>query len=1330
MRSRVLGALAIGLFAVMVLLVVVSDDAAAVGAQVRITGQNQTVLEGRSTLILVEFGIANQTAELHATCDDDLIEQPQDECPIWQKTVEYDESENSCFVRDGRRQCAVEFPQGWEDPDGGPSPVALGEPSHQRVYTVGVGEECQESQDQFEAHTATAFTCRDGFYRRGERLLVTTSGHAAGDTISVTIRDLDRGVTVLDRERTSSGPQFAYDFLWRPGLNYDLGGNQRNQIQVQIESNTKQETQTFPLEPGLAQARTLVAPGVRDQDLQYDRTESVLYAVVYDFPGRPPGCLSVPFADNLRVTEDMLDTDRLSARVNKVEDFGLGETKNFTDRTYADYLPAFGVFRFNYTIPRDAEATHNGSGNPLYEIQIQQTELANGNRIEETNTTDYRVDPYTIVPEFIELQDEVERLETAEVVVNLTYADGGGFTPNDTNEPVYIEFGLSDEEEPEYTLEMKHQRAGRWNASVDLGFEYEPLGEYVWRVQATEDIHGRPDEHNQITSRLSDIVDVVGARPLIDFATFVGDDRVNGSERTRTVHVTLNAEYKNGIPLTDENVDPSLGGVMLRVKKMNEFGREIAVDSMVMTSASDDGDWVRSFRLGRTDSAAPIGEWELEVVARDDRDPPNENETGFPFDVRPAQLDVSPLAQPPALVDGSGDGQVEYRIRLTYPDGTLLTERLLNPARGGELTVQLERIRGVGQDPAVDQTFNPRPVGGGQSWQVTIDSSKLVPGNHFFNVTGEDIYGNRIGPEASRLFTVLFNGEFRNSTTPICPAGNESGCDRERGSEIFAIFPGSEGDTGLTTPEPEIRVLRKIPGEARWITHKEDVRITPERFQNITGETVTEGHVGYFNTDESTPEGRYRLYIIGRAEDETGFAGYSEPFNITPIVVDRTVLDGFPATAEKGQTLTGTIELQSGDVFDRTFAEAGRVTSGDVQVTPTALGTFVRWTPSKTTPTGPATVHVEGRDVFGNPFEAELGPVEIQPLEVGVDIARPPPAEADRGSVMETQVEMTFPDGSTFRPVHGRPDVIVRDATGERVDTGSSLFSGGRWELNWRPPASIPEGRYIIEVTGRDSAGNLVETTQTRPFEVVPGRIPGDVTGAPADVNRGGTTTARFTFDTRLSEVNATVTTGSQELGTATTRISNDTAEVTFSTTRTTPLVQAFFQVRGSDEFGNELTARSPSFQIDPMRLQVRFVSQPAVEVPVEGVASGRFVIEYPDGSRLRAGQGSPIVGLFTQNQPRGLLDDVRPLEQDPTVWRVRWDPPDDIQRDVPFHFTVSALDRFQNEAPPTSSRGFFVTNPIVPDYLPTPGPGPWIVLGSVLAAAVLIGGRRVGRHG
>lgn len=1330
MRHRALGALAVGLIAFGGLLLLVSDDAAAVGEQVEITPGNRSVLEGRSSTIRVFFSPGDQTETVHVTCEDDVFPEPSDECPIWTTEVRYNPNRDDCAPEEGRRVCDVDFPGVFgPNQEGGPSPTNVGEPSRLGTYLVSVEDEGQQQdQDTFEVHLSTAFTCRNGLHRRGEQMLITSSGHEQGDTIELEVVDLERGRTLVEETRQSAGRFVAYDFLWHPPLDYDLGSDAERRIEVRIDSPTKSEQQTLRLERGVAFPIHLLAPGFRDQDLDYNRTESALWAVRYVFPGRAPGCNEVPFADPTPVGPDRLRTDQLRANVYKIESVpGLDQqTRNFTDATFARFIPSANAFLFNYTIPKDAEASRNNSGefNPVYDLQIPRTTLDDENALRETNTSDFRVHPYTIVPEFLELQEEVERLETAEVLVNLTYADGSGFTPNDTNEPVEIEFGPVDGQ-PRFNVTLEHQRGGRWNASVELGFEYEPLGDYVWRVEETHDDHGqRPGRNNEIVEKVSDIVEVVGARPLLDLDTFVGDEEVNGTERTRTVHATLHAEYKNGLQLTAENVDPSLGGVQLRVKKTNEFGRVLSVDSLVMTPADDAGNWVRSFRVGRTESSAPIGEWELEVVARDNSDPPNENVTGFPFDVRPAQLQVSPLREPPALIDD--EEQLEYRIRLTYPDGTLLTERLVDPARGGDLTVRLERVRGVGLDPAVEQVFTPRSLSAGQAWRVTIDPSKLVPGNHFFNVTGEDIHGNQIGPTSSRLFTVLFNGEFRNSTTPICSElGANETCDRERGSEIFAIFPGSEGDKGLQGEAPEIRVLRKVPGQARWLTHKQDIRISNAEFENLTGKSVEEAHIGRFQTDESTPEGRYRLYIIGRAEDDTGFAGYSQAFNITAITVDREIVRPLPDTAEKLDTLTATIERQRGDVVDSAFAQSGRVRSRAVQVTPTGLGTFVQWTPPKTTPTGPATIEIEGRDVFGNPFEATLGPVQLRPLDISVDIAVSPEQEAPRGRIMETQAEMTYPDGSTFRPALGRPEVRILDARGEQVGEGSSLFAQGRWELNWRPPARLPEGRYVMEITGRDDAGNVIETVQTRPFEVVPGLIPGRVENPPNDIPRGSVANARFSFDTDITDVNATVTTGTEVVGDASAQVNNGTVRLSFPTDRRTPLVQAFFQITGRDAHGNELTAESPSFQIDPMRLTVRFTRPPPVEIPREGTVNARFVIEYPDGTRLRAGQGSPIVGLFLRDQPRGLVEEVQPLNQDPTVWRIRWTPPEDVVTDVPFHFTVSGLDQWQNEAPPTSSRGFFVTNPVVPDYLPTPGPGSWVALAALLGATGLAAARR-----
>jgi hypothetical protein len=57
----------------------------------------------------------------------------------------------------------------------------------------------------------------------------------------------------------------------------------------------------------------------------------------------------------------------------------------------------------------------------------------------------------------------------------------------------------------------------------------------------------------------------------------------------------------------------------------------------------------------------------------------------------------------------------------------------------------------------------------------------------------------------------------------------------------------------------------------------------------------------------------------------------------------------------------------------------------------------------------------------------------------------------------------------------------------------------------------------------------------------------------------------------------------------------------------------------------------------------------------------------------------------------------------------------------------VSALDRWQNEALPASTNGFFIADPLVPDYLPVPGLPLWslVLLISLAGAAAELQRRR-----
>lgn len=1328
MQRRVSAALAVGLLALLAL-VALSGGAGAQAGGVEVEEQNKSVVEGSTVGLDVILPVGDEPQEVRVSCTESL-DRSTSSCPVWSTTV--NEDDGSCRSEGQSTVCTVEFPADFPAaPSQDSPPEELGEPARAGTWTVGAGPTGTEDRDTFEAHLTTGSTCYDGFYRRGETLLIGTSGHEAGADITARITDLDRGEVVFEETRTdTNGPQVVYDFVWRPSLDYPLGSDDANAIEIKVTSDGKQdETEQITLRPGMARATIQRGPGTAPVDTQYDRTQTVEFHVEYEFPRRPSDCLRVAVPpSSTGITEDQIEGP-VRANVNQVTETGDTEDRSFEDSADGELIAGADRIVYEYVIPRDTEATDPGDAtgppNPTYELRIPETELTDGNLLGEVNSTRYEVDPYIIEPEFIELQEDVERLEAAEVVVNLTYADGSAFEPEDASSQMRIAWGPEDEDDGEVNeMELEHQVDGRWNASVPLDFDYEPLGDYTWRVQENEDTHGEADSRNQIARGVSDVVEVVGARPVIDMETFVAGEAVNGTERTRTVHVTLNAEYKNGVPLTEDNVDPQAGGIELNIHKRNEFGRVVATDNLVMTPVNDQGDWVRSFRIERTPSQAPVGDWDLEIVASDDNDPPNVNETRFDFEVRPAQLEVSPRVQPPALVDDDTE-DVEYVFRITYPDGTLLTQSLVEQDRGGQLDVNLERVRGVGEQPSVERTLEPRGQQGGATWSVSVAADKIVPGNHYYNVSGRDVHGNVIGPDATSLFTVVFNGEYRNSTTPICPR-LEPGetCEIERGEEALAIFPGSEGDKGMVSDQPQVFVLRQVPDDGRWLLHRSDVLLSSEEFANRTGEDPGNNHVGFFETDASTPRGRYQLFIEGRAQDDTGFVGYSQPFNVTPIRIDRPIVEPLPDSSPKQERLSGAIERQPGDVIDAAVARAGAVTSRAVEVTPAGERAFVSWTPDRSAPSGPATIELEGRDVFGNLFEATLGPVELRPMDVSVDVVEQPDPTAERGLTTSMVAELTFEDGARFRPVHGEPDVLLRDSTGARIDEGDALFSQGRWTFTWEPPPSLDEGRYVMEIGGQDGSGNQIETSQSETLEVVPGRVSGSTEEEPDGLRRGEVAEATFDFGTEIQSLEVVVTTGTSELGQAQVQVEDGTVEAQFPSTRDTTLAEVFFQVSGQDAFGNSLTARTSSFQIDPMLMDVRFVTPPPNEAPLEEPVVTEFVVEYPDGSRMRPGEGSPLVGLFLNGEPQGTVENVEPREDDPTVWRVEWEPPEDARTGLPYNFGVSAIDNDQNEAPPVSSNGFVITNPVVPDYLPTPAPGLGAVVAALATALALAGHR------
>lgn len=1328
MRCRTLGVLAIGLLALAAILAL-SGGANAVGGQVDVSDENGTVLPGHSAIIQVTFGVNQPDEDIEVTCSGPSF-QHTSSCPLWKATVEFNPNRASCYFEGNQRVCDVDFPnQGFQTSGSSQTADDAGEPSRPGTYHVGVRDDQNaiEDRDTFTVALSTARTCYDGFHRRGENMAVATSGHPAGTPLHVQIVDQTAQQVVFESERTSIGERFSYTFPWRPPLDYPLGRGDSSSFQVRLETGDGIRTEEFELVPGKARSIDLFGPGIGGYPQAFDRTETVIYEIGYVFPPRPPDCTTPPGGPFIPVSGDNVQ-EPLQGEVYKVTDTTFGQNTELVDEIPLTafeerrdlketpdgrFLDGWTRVQFDYVIPRDTEATQS-SGNPQYEIHLPETPLSDGNLLAPASSSLFEAHPYTITPDFIEIQEEVERLETAEVVVNLTYDDGSPFTMNDTGtDPIEIEFGPADDEL--YVFELNHLTDGRWNASVDLDFEHEPLDEYTWRVRHAEDRHGRADARNQIERTVSPIVHVVSARPIIDLETYVDGAQVNQTQRSETVFVSLNAAFKNGVPLTDENIDPSLSGIQLNVKKTNQFGRIIDVDTHVMTPASDQGDWVRSFRLGKSAEEAPAGDWDLEIVARDDQDPPNENATSFPFTVEPADVQISPREIPPPLVDENVD-TVHYRFQLNYPDRTHVTEPLLSSDQGGRLQVSLERIQG--QDPVLEQVFDPRSRAGGQFWEVSIDAHRLVAGNHYFNVTGQDIHGNPIGPESSRLFTVLFQGELRNSTTPICPPGME-GCGIERGSDVFAVFPGSEGDRGMGSDDPEIILIRQPPNSEHWLVHDRDVRIATEAFENRTGSTgLGDNHVGIFETSESTPEGTYRFSITGRASDDSGFAGFSERFNITPITTQRSIVEHPPSSIGKSERITAAIDRDPGDVVTDAIAEAGRVTSRAVDTTPAGDRTFVSWTPPRTTPTGPAAIHIEGQDVFGNTFETTVGPFEIQPMDIHVDTARNPSSVVERGDAARFEAELTFEDGVTMRPAFGDPGMVVRNAQGTVVDEGTGLFSQGRWLFVWNPPPDVPEGRYVIEVTGRDSAGNNIEVHQSASFQVVSGTVTAEALDVPLRVERGELVTGTMELPSQPDILNATFTTGTEELGKATIdRIENRTVHLSFPTDRSTSLVQAHFALDGRDVHGNQIDGETRNIQLDPILMRINWITSPPVEAARDGPIVAEFTITYPDGTRMHPGQGTPLVGLFQRGQSQGLIEAVEPREDDPTVWRVEWEPPDDIVTETPYTFAASAIDIHQNEATPQSSRGFFITNPTVPDYMPVPGPGPLLVLLGLLSA-------------
>lgn len=1298
------------------------DTPTSLGQSVTVAANSRNVVKGESVAMDVAFGPAGTEQVVTVTCEG---------CTIWEARIRWSEDKQNCLTNNvGNRFCRISFPEQFREQGTGARPEDAGEPSRRATYHVSINEGARRAErDEFNAWLSSTYTCRDQIATRSDIILISTSGHPAGEAFTLTLKDLDNNRVLLERSQNSAGRHIAYHYLYEVPLDYDLGGNQWNRMEVRVESASRDEVEPFTLHPAFPLILRYANPGEGGQPVHFERTTDVRYHFSLVFGAAPEDCRQVSWQRRIiPVTEDMLQLDHLRGRVRQIETVqGVQNVVTEGNEIRAHFAETGVRFMLNYTIPRDAKATRESAvagqpGSPEYLIHVPRQLLEGGNYVREFNSSFYRVRPVVITPAIEVFERDVERLEQAEIVFNITYKDGSPLTETDLSSPLEVEFRDADEGTVREVYMAEEVEPGLWRVAFDVPWEWEDLGEYTWHLRENRDRHGDPDMKNTIAERTSDPFKIVGARPLIDLKTFVGEDETNVTERTRTVHVTLTARYKNGIPLTTENVDPSLGGVVLNVKKKNAQGRILDVDSMVMTDADGAGAWVRTFRIGRSADEAPTGDWDLEIVARNNRDPVDENVTSFPLEVVPARISVTPVREPADLIQG---GEINYDVRLTYPDGSLFIGELADEARGARVNARLERVNFLGEN-VVEDLQRPRPLEGGQVWRATIDAETLVPGAHFFNVSGEDIHGNVIGPHTGRLFTVLFNGEFRNSTTPICPASaGSTPCNLPRGSDVFVLFPKSEGDKGFFGPTPLINVFRQLPGEDRWVVHKADVTISGDDFFELTGRDAGENHIGHFKTDETTPAGRYVLFILGRSVDDHGFAGYSSQFNITAITVDRAIVRNLPSLADKGETLTAIIQKEPGDVIDSAVVRAGPVTSRAVRVTPTALGTFAQWTPDRTTPTGPATIEVLGRDLFGNQFRALLGPVELRPLPVRVEVQTDPAVEVGRGTIARAEARLFFPDGLAYTSRHGTPDVRIVGPDDAALDEGVARFFGGRWFFDWSPPHDFPVSEVQFAVTGRDPSGNTISDWRSRPFRVVPGEVTPIFPRSPPDaIERGAIVRTIMEFPSPVTNVTAAVSTGSSDLGEATVEVAGRSVRLSFPTDRTTPLVLARFEVTGKDIHGNDLDGQSQLFRINPQAMRVRFLQQPPIEVEKGTRVISDFVVEYPDGSRLRQGQGVPIVGLFARDRQLGPIE-AKPLNNDPTVWRVAWDPPPDVLREVPYRFVVASLDRWQNEALPVSTRGFFVADPLVPDYLPIPWASPVTILALAALLAALLGRHR-----
>ena len=468
---------------------------------------------------------------------------------------------------------------------------------------------------------------------------------------------------------------------------------------------------------------------------------------------------------------------------------------------------------------------------------------------------------------------------------------------------------------------------------------------------------------------------------------------------------------------------------------------------------------------GQESAKSPISDFNVDTKAPDvsidpinvSNDPTPEikgkTEVGATVDVVIKDKDGKVVAQGPATVDS--DGNWTFTPTTALPEGDYTVEATAKDAAGNTTSATPDDfvVDTTPPDISID-----KPV-------VTNDTTPAITGKAEAGSTVDVVVKDKNGttvaqgpatvnPDGTWSFTPsteLPEGEYTVDATAKDPNGNTDTATPEK--LVIDTTPPEVSinppvDTNDTTPE---LTGKTEPGSTVDVVIKDkDDKVVAEGPATVDPE-------GNWTFTPTTPLPEGELTVEATAKDPAGNGKDAAP---EELVVDTTppeiTIDKPVVTNNTKPEVTGQVE--PGSTVDVVIKDAANnpVASGPATVNPDGTWTF---TPTTPLPEGELTVNATATDPTGNPTDAapEELVIDTTPPEITID---PPITTNDLTPEIKGETE----PGSTV-------DVVIRDKDGKPVAEGTATVNpDGSW--SYTPTVDLPEGKYTVDATAKDPAGN------------------------------------------------------------------------------------------------------------------------------------------------------------------------------------------------------------------------------------------------------------------